>query len=154
MTEQPGTGTLREVRWRIAGQTRLLAIKLYRERTGAGLAEAKAAVEQIQAGRTPDKLGVSPPVRAEMRAIGEALRAGNKIEAIRLYRAATGLGLKDSKDAIDAIEAEKAAGPRRLLEGPAAPVIERRRVSPVFVLVGLGVLIGVVYGVALMIDGR
>ena len=34
----------------------------------------------------------------------EALRAGNKIGAIKLYREATGLGLKESLDAIEAFE--------------------------------------------------
>lgn len=34
-------------------------------------------------------------------AIG-ALRRGNKIEAIKLTRAATGLGLKEAKDCVDA----------------------------------------------------
>jgi hypothetical protein len=33
------------------------------------------------------------------------LRAGNKIEAIKLYRLRTGLGLKESKDAVEAIQA-------------------------------------------------
>ena len=32
------------------------------------------------------------------------LRQGNKIEAIKAYRAATGLGLKEGKDAVDALE--------------------------------------------------
>lgn len=45
------------------------------------------------------------PTDAQMNAIADALRAGNKIEAIRLHRAATGLGLKKSKDEIEAIEA-------------------------------------------------
>ena len=31
----------------------------------------------------------------------DALKAGSKIEAIKLYREATGLGLKESKDFID-----------------------------------------------------
>lgn len=42
---------------------------------------------------------------AQMNAIADALRAGNKIEAIKLHRKATGLGLKESKDEIEAIEA-------------------------------------------------
>lgn len=42
---------------------------------------------------------------AQMNAVTDALRAGNKIEAIRLHRAATGLGLKESKDEVEAIEA-------------------------------------------------
>jgi hypothetical protein len=42
---------------------------------------------------------------SQMNAIANALRAGNKIEAIKLHRAATGLGLKESKEEIEAIEA-------------------------------------------------
>jgi ribosomal protein L7/L12 len=114
MSEPPGEGTLDAIRRLIAGQTKLLAIKLHRQSTGAGPAEAKAAVDRIRAGRAlptaEAKALALPPVGAEARAIGEALRAGNKIEAIRLYRAATGLGLKEAKDAIDIIMAEKQAG--------------------------------------------
>lgn len=36
--------------------------------------------------------------------VTRALAAGNKIEAIRLYREHTGLGLKESKDAVEALE--------------------------------------------------
>ncbi len=39
----------------------------------------------------------------------ECLRRGDKIEAITRYRAATGLGLKESKDAVEALEARLAA---------------------------------------------
>ena len=34
------------------------------------------------------------------------MRGGDKIEAIKLYREATGVGLKESKEAVEAIEAE------------------------------------------------
>ncbi len=37
-------------------------------------------------------------------AITAALFAGNKIEAIKLYRSASGQGLKESKDFVEAIE--------------------------------------------------
>jgi hypothetical protein len=37
--------------------------------------------------------------------IFDALKAGNKIEAIKLYRERTGVGLKEAKDVIDAIQA-------------------------------------------------
>jgi len=33
------------------------------------------------------------------------LRRGNKIAAIKLYRTATGVGLKEAKDAVDAVDA-------------------------------------------------
>ncbi len=46
------------------------------------------------------------PTDAQLNAIADALRAGNKIEAIKLHREATGSGLKESKDAIEAIEAD------------------------------------------------
>ena len=38
--------------------------------------------------------------------ITAALRNGRKIEAIRLYREAYGTGLKDAKDAVEAIQAQ------------------------------------------------
>ena len=38
--------------------------------------------------------------------IRAALFAGRKIEAIKLYREATGYGLKESKDVVEALEAE------------------------------------------------
>lgn len=42
---------------------------------------------------------------AQLDAISAALRAGNKIEAIKLHREATGFGLKESKEEVEAIEA-------------------------------------------------
>ena len=41
--------------------------------------------------------------------IAAAIRGGRKIEAIKLYRMATGEGLKEAKDAIDAMDAEMPA---------------------------------------------
>jgi hypothetical protein len=42
------------------------------------------------------------PIRSPQ--IQEALRRGNKIEAIKLYRELTGVGLAEAKDAIDHAE--------------------------------------------------
>ena len=39
--------------------------------------------------------------------IMEAVRGGRKIQAIKLYRDWTGVGLKEAKDAIDAVDAGK-----------------------------------------------
>jgi hypothetical protein len=45
------------------------------------------------------------PLSAEaLNAVTQALQQGNKIEAIKLYRNFTGLGLKDSKDAVEQLE--------------------------------------------------
>ena len=43
-------------------------------------------------------MGVDDP------AIEQMLRGGNKIEAIKIYREKTGVGLKEAKDAVEAIE--------------------------------------------------
>ncbi|MDE3091570.1 MAG: hypothetical protein KGJ80_19545, partial [Chloroflexota bacterium] len=41
----------------------------------------------------------------KLRDIAELVRAGNKIEAIKLYRAAFNVGLQDAKDAVEALAA-------------------------------------------------
>lgn len=46
----------------------------------------------------------TPLSDSQINAISAALRGGNKIEAIKLYRETTGLGLKESKDAVEALE--------------------------------------------------
>jgi ribosomal protein L7/L12 len=50
-----------------------------------------------------DPAEVTPPEPPENRAICEALLSGHKILAIKLYRELYGGGLKDAKDAIDAM---------------------------------------------------
>lgn len=44
---------------------------------------------------------------ADQSDIIELLRQGQKIEAIKLYRERTGLGLKEAKDAVEAIERQR-----------------------------------------------
>ena len=91
------------------------AIKLYRAATGAGLKDAKDAVEELAErlqeegfdaaawlrpamGQRPPDPGPTPE---DTERIADAVRQGRKIEAIKLYRAATGKGLKESKEFID-----------------------------------------------------
>ena len=48
----------------------------------------------------------------QLTAISNAIYSGNKVEAIKLYRTATGKDLKDSKDAVEKLAAElKARNP-------------------------------------------
>ncbi len=42
----------------------------------------------------------------KMTELSEALEAGRKIDAIKVYREATGLGLKDSKHAVEALHSD------------------------------------------------
>src|SRR5712692_4505776 len=105
------------------------AIKRYRQENGVGLKEAKDAVDRMAVGiplpnrqndfdfngKQPadgddihDSFGessnyTSDTLNVEIRNL---LRARRKIEAIKRYREARGVGLKEAKDAVDRIESE------------------------------------------------
>jgi len=91
----------------IHNQQLLHAIKLYREATGVGLAEAKQAVEAMTRGEA-----VKPPsgtinydnpiLESRIRSL---LEKKQKINAVKIYREEYGVGLKEAKDAVDRIEA-------------------------------------------------
>jgi len=83
-----------EVRDLLGRGEKIEAIKRYRERTGAGLAEAAEAVTAIGRGERPD----SPFLLSDPDDLLELLRQGRKIEAIKRYRERTGAGLKQAKD--------------------------------------------------------
>lgn len=102
----------------LAGQ-KLEAIKQYKEITGMGLRESKEFVDDLEAQLRrdypdfPQYLASSPkPHRPSMgnipeedaKKMTEFIFAGQKIAAIKMYKEATGLGLKESKDIIDALE--------------------------------------------------
>ena len=75
------------------------AIKLFRERTGAGLKEAKDAVEAIQRGQAvPSGPQSDRDLEDEVVSL---LEQGQKIEAIKRYHERTGVGLKEAKDAVE-----------------------------------------------------
>ena len=76
------------------------AIKLLRAK-GIGLADAKARVEaHLRGFATPS--AAHKASRALPPDAARALARGDKIEAIKLVRAETGLGLKEAKDWVDA----------------------------------------------------
>ena len=85
------------------------AIKLVRQQTGLGLKEAKDAVEAIERGEAVELTRQSTTSTrvsgVDLNAITELLRQGKKIEAIKLVREQTGLGLTEAQNVVDAIEA-------------------------------------------------
>ena len=90
----------------IHNQQLIHAIKLYREATGVGLAEAKAAVEDMARGEAvkPPSGSVdydNPILDAKIKSL---LSKGQKIDAIKIYREEYGVGLKEAKDVVDRIE--------------------------------------------------
>ncbi|MFY0568543.1 hypothetical protein ACN28E_32575 [Archangium lansingense] len=102
------------------------AIKLYRELTGEGLKESKEAIEQIAEGRIPrfspreERESLSSGQRAELERM---IVEGKKIDAIRLHRHFANSGLKEAKDAIEALEA-------KLREAGSLPEVTSRPRSP------------------------
>ncbi len=102
--------TLRRVVMQLlAAQRKIEAVKLVRTQTGLGLAESKAFVEAIQAGHSPG-LGaqVAPAAAARARRgspeeVAEFVRAGRLIDAIKLHREITGLGLAEAKRQVEAM---------------------------------------------------
>lgn len=49
---------------------------------------------------------MNPPTGQQLEEVKRAIFAGKKIEAIKLHREATGLGLKESKEAVEKLETE------------------------------------------------
>ena len=83
------------------------AIKLYREATGASLAEAKRAVEEmafVEVTKPPSGVRSfdNPVLESKIRSM---LSKGKKIDAIKIYREEYGIGLNEAKIAVERIEA-------------------------------------------------
>ena len=83
----------------LAEGSKIAAIKWFRENTGAGLKEAKDAVEAIDRGSpVAFPAEVDESLEREVEAL---LQSGQKINAIKRYRERTGVGLKEAKDAVE-----------------------------------------------------
>ena len=96
----------------IHNQQLLHAIKLYREATGASLAEAKAAIEEMahnEAVKPPDSVRDydNPVLESKIKSL---LSKNKKIDAVKIYREEYGVGLKEAKDAVERIEASMPLG--------------------------------------------
>ena len=94
----------------VEGQ-KLDAIKLLREATGVGLAEAKAGVEAIERGNlitfsgsdgTPG--GLSQELEQRLLRL---VREGQKIQAVKLYREHTPCGLAEAKEFVESLAAQR-----------------------------------------------
>lgn len=91
----------------VASDRRIAAIKRLRELTSLGLHEAKQAIDDwvpraadavTFASPSPTVDPLTPAIRAEITAL---IADGQKIRAIKRYREATGVGLKQAKDAVE-----------------------------------------------------
>lgn len=90
----------------------IMAIKLYREQTNAGLRESKDAVEAMLRDEPPlsvtDTALVTDTAKPALNLDGvrQALQQGQKIMAIKIYRDLTGLGLAEAKGAVEDLARE------------------------------------------------
>ena len=96
-----------DVRGAMTAGQKIDAIRLLRQQTGLGLAEAKSAVET---GLVPDSAEIATNFAALPSEVAAALASGDKIKAIKLLRRTQGMGLKQAKAIVD--EASRAANDR------------------------------------------
>jgi ribosomal protein L7/L12 len=106
MSQQLSPERYDEVRSLLARGQKIGAIKVYREATGLGLAESKDAVEAIERAGDLEPVSDRPALTHEVdeQLLRDLLAAGKKIEAIKVYRDTTGLGLAECKAAVEALE--------------------------------------------------
>lgn len=99
-----------EIHRLISEKKKIHAIKLFRDRTGVGLKEAKDIVESVERGNplpTPSAYntaanGLDSGAWEDIIPKLRTLKAeGRAITAIKLLRARTGLSLRDAKEAVD-----------------------------------------------------
>jgi ribosomal protein L7/L12 len=90
----------------IHNQQLIHAIKLYREATGVGLAEAKRAIEEMARDEFTKPGSEMPqydnPIMDNK--IRSLLSQRRKIDAVKIYREEHGISLKEAKDYVDQIE--------------------------------------------------
>lgn len=128
--------TARLIIWEIQQDMKINAIKRYRDATGAPLKQAKDDVESIalalkfapdHGGGAPAALPLAPGVacdEATLARVASELAAGRKINAIKILRDATRMGLKDAKDYVERMERDGLPGAP---SAPAAVVAPRPR---------------------------
>lgn len=102
--QQPGAETPEQL---VRAGRKIEAIKRYRELTGLGLREAKDAIDAMAHSLETGRPGSLPPKSSILREVNDSeieqqIRSGHLIDAIKLYREKTGVGLKEAKDAVEA----------------------------------------------------
>lgn len=93
----------------IASGNKIEAVKQYRNIADVGLAEAKAFIDSLAGGPSPlaamaRGAGIDAKKLQQAEAVAlAALRKGDAMDAIKRYRQHTKVGLKEAKEAVDAL---------------------------------------------------
>lgn len=99
------TDQKRELERLVASGNKLEAIKQFRNMADVGLAEAKAFIDALEPGGHRASAHEATPrnLRSAEEAALAAIRDGNLIEAIKRYRQQSRVGLKEARDAVEAL---------------------------------------------------
>lgn len=121
------------------------AIVWYALRTGTSLTRSVVAIEELTGGPAPQAAATANVSDAALRErIAPLVKSGRKIEAIKLYREATGVGLAEAKNAVEAFDATGSfshVSPGGGIDlGRAAPPVPDLHVEAVLNLIGAGKL--------------
>ena len=100
------TETKDAIRNAIASNQKIDAVKLYQNATGSSLKTAKEVIETRMRSSSPARTsrlsGEVPGVdSAATEAILDAIFQGRKLDAVKRYKTASGLGLKESKEFVE-----------------------------------------------------
>lgn len=153
------TSTLDGIRQLAGGGNLTEAIERYRQAYGVDQDEAKQAIDALQAGRlvTSSAPGMRAPeeLTTALEEVQRLLSAGNKIEAIKVYREHFDVSLERAKYAIDQIEAGQtlrpemgfaALGTETQTAGTTGPAVQKSRSRGCLGTVIVGVVVVAVIG--------
>jgi ribosomal protein L7/L12 len=109
--DKPNADLEQQVRALLDDGQKIAAVKLYKDQTGVGLAEAKQAVESMQAGAGPPSTSdIGGDLEAELLRL---LGRGDKLEAVKLYKDQKGTSLLEAKQAVESLAARHGLGTQR-----------------------------------------
>jgi ribosomal protein L7/L12 len=101
--DKPSPDLEQQVRSLLDQGQKIAAVKLYKDQTGVGLAEAKEAVEAMQADAGPPSASdIGGDLEAELLRL---LSRGDKLEAVKLYKDRKGVALLEAKQAVETLAA-------------------------------------------------
>ena len=110
--DKPSADLEQQVRSLLEQGPKIEAVKVYKDQTGVGLAEAKRAVQAMQAGAGPPPLpDIADDLEAELLRL---LGRGDKLKAIKLYKERTGVGLAEAKQAVESLAVSHGVVPQRV----------------------------------------
>ena len=101
---------------------KLEAIKLLREETGVSLEEAKEAVDHMDADPAFDPIGATNQLSGVSDEVQQMAWEGREIEAIKLLREESGLGLKEAKRVVEQLRTDPTL-PQGMKASPVIAVI-------------------------------